>query len=147
MDELKRFAAEVAKALNIDSHISEIRIAYKKDFYNYYPKGKPFGGFDKLWDGNIAKLDLTKFWDINVAERKAAIVHELTHVRQLISRDLEVIGDKTIVWKGQVNHTWKVFRDSILESIITTKERDKYINLCFPWENEVTENIKKFKNL
>lgn len=142
---LRNFASKIAKELNISKHISYISINYKDDWTGYYPEGKPLAGFFKAWNGKRVTIDLVGFWDKNLMARKEAIVHELTHAKQMITKDLVVYKTgKTLKWKGKVCHSWKEWRMSKLNSLSSYKKRAEYHHKLLPWEKEVEENINFF---
>jgi len=145
--ELKDFAKYMAEELGITQSIKVIRLTYKKDFNGYYPKGKPLAGFFKLWNNGVVTIDLARHWDRSQEDRKTAIVHELTHVKQMISKQLVVYKNaKQVKWKGKYATQWKTFRDSIFDEL-TPDKQDLYVRICFPWEAQVQANCDKYQDM
>ena len=146
MNELKDFAREIAQKLKITDNISEIRLRYTKQFNGYYPKGQPLGGFFKLYnpETQVVTIDFTGFWDISREDRLVAIVHELTHVHQMVSEKLQISSDgKECKWKGKDYQKWKKLKLSLLDDM-TPDEQTEYLHKYLPWEKEVDRNCKKY---
>lgn len=145
MNELKHWATFVAEIMDISTKIREIKLEYKNSYDGYYGNS-PFQGFDLLWNGKDAKIIFSQFYDSNQEQRRSFIVHELTHVLQLISGDMEIVGDnrEKIKWKGRFNHTWKKFRFSKMESL-EKGQINGYLAKHFPWEKEVQINCDFFE--
>ena len=142
--ELKLYALEVASELNISEHIQDIRLEYRKEYRGYYGKKSPFQGFELLWNKGQVKIIFAAYYDRSQEMRKDFIVHELTHVRQLISGDLRPMGER-IKWKGRFNHTWKKFRFKVMESFKNEADVETYLRKHFPWEIEVQKNCERFE--
>lgn len=141
---LKEFINLAICALDLEDHIDEVRIRFTKDFYNYFPKGKPLAGFDKLYSNRICKIDLTKHWDTSLKANKEAIIHELTHIRQLIDKRLVLGKDrKTVIWNGKVNNDWRKYNEAKFEKMSSKKSFELFYKYM-PWEKEVYNNIRKF---
>lgn len=146
MDELKLFAFKAAIKLGIDKKISIIKLIYNKDFYGYYPKGKPLYGFYKLFHNRTVVIYFAKHWDTSQYDRKIAIVHELTHAKQLIEKRLVVSRNfKEAKWNGEVNHSWKSWRQKKYDQL-SDYGKDVYTRKHFPWENEVRNNTNLHRN-
>lgn len=86
IDELKLFTIIAAVKLGIDKKISIVKLIYNTDFHGYYPKGKPLYGFYKLYHNRTVVIYFAKHWDESQNARKTAIVHELTHAKQMIEK-------------------------------------------------------------
>lgn len=144
MDYLKIFTAELAWELGIACDVREIRLRYRNWWYGYYPKGKPLAGFYKLFKAGIVTIDLTGHWDADLIARKTAIVHELTHVKQIVEKRLRVHSNCRVVhWNGSRVDTWKKYRESIRDSLTSQEARRRYKGNLIPWEWEVWENVDK----
>ena len=144
--ELRLFAKTIANQLEINHKIKTLYLTYRDEWpHTYYPKQKPLGGFFKCWDGKRVSITFTGHWDVNMNTRMSSIVHELTHAKQMINKELLVFRNgKTVKWRGELNYSWKNFRFETLDGIQDRKKRNKYTNKHFPWEKEVQLNIKKF---
>ncbi len=141
MQELKDFSIHIAKELGIENKIILIQLNYTKGFSDYYPKGKPMFGFHKLFKNKKVKIDFARYWDYSQTDRKEAIVHELTHVKQMVDKRLIISRDfKNVIWKGRPNQSWKKWRFKIFNEL-TRKEKNKYTAKLLPWEAEVQSNI------
>lgn len=143
---LKDWAVFIALELNVYHHIDELRITYKNDWpYNYYPAGKPMGGFKKLYNNRIATIDLTDFWDEDMECRKGAIVHELTHLKQMVEGRLVPSSDyKSVKWNGKTSSKWKTFRTEFYDGLRSNKLARQYLTHHLPWEAEVQANLDKY---
>jgi len=147
MADLKAYASFIAVELGIHKKIKEIRINYRKDWHGYYPKGRPLAGFNLLWNNGIVTINLAKYYDTDQDMRKDFIIHELVHVRQLISKDLVISKDeRNIKWKGVVVNTWKKFRDKEFDKLSRKKGR-VYVEKLMPWEREVELTCNKYERL
>lgn len=145
--ELKEFVFYIARELNIVDKIPTVYLTYKDNFTGYYPKGKPLAGFFKSWNGHRVSIDLTGFWDVNLTARKEAIVHELTHAKQMIEKQLVVFKTgRTLKWNGRLNNSWKKWRENEILSMENESERLDYHLKLLPWEREVNLNIRKYLN-
>jgi hypothetical protein len=145
IDELKQFAFNVAGELDINKKIDIVRLIYHKDFYNFYPKGKPLFGFYKLYHNRIVTIYLAKHWDASQNARKNSIIHELTHAKQMIEKRLVIgRGFNTVKWNGEINRTWKKFTFKKYESL-GDRSQDIYIRKLLPWENEVRQNTESYR--
>ena len=147
INELKKYVVYIAKQLNIYEKIPKVYLTYKDYFTGYYPKGKPLAGFFKSWNGKRVSIDLTGFWDENMTSRKEAIVHELTHAKQMIEKRLVVFKTgRTLRWNGQLNKDWKKWKDSVISSMESSEDKLNYHLKLLPWEREVNKNLNKFLN-
>jgi hypothetical protein len=144
MQDIKDFTVCIARELEIYDKIKEVRIRYTKDWNGYYPKGKPFAGFKKLLSNKIVRIDLTRSWDRNISSRHEAIVHELTHVKQLIENRLQIHSScRSVRWNHKTQSKWRMFRDKFHEAMDVSLQQD-YIELHFPWEAEVRQNCDRY---
>lgn len=142
MQELKDFSIKIAKKLGIENKINLIQLNYTKGFSDYYPKGRPLFGFRKLFSNKTVKIEFTKYWDSSQKERKKVIVHELTHVQQMIDQKLIISRNfKNVIWKGKSNQSWKKWRFKAFEEL-SRRAKNKYTAKLLPWEAEVQTNIK-----
>lgn len=144
--ELRQFTISIAKEFGIYDQVETVYLTFRDEFpKTYYPKGQPLAGFFKCWNGNRVSISLCDFWDGNMNDRKSAIVHELTHTKQMINKELIVFKNgKTIKWKNKLNHTWKNFKFKVHDSMSDRKKQDKYLCKHFPWEKEVGKNLDKY---
>lgn len=146
-DELVDFAKKIAKEFNIDKKIKKINLTYRDNWVGYYPKGKPLAGFFKAWNGSEVNIDFVGFWDKNLTQRKEAIIHELTHTKQMINKELVVFKTgRTLKWKGILYNKWKTWKESEISEIKSYKKRLDYHLGKLPWEIEVSTNVKKYLN-
>ena len=144
---LKAFTKKIAERLEIDHRIKHIDLRIVKEWHGYYPKGKPLGGFKKVRKGKTVRIDLTGHWDKSITMNKEAIVHELTHVKQLIEKRLEVNRSATeLKWLGKKQVQWKKFRLSKLDSLGSINAW-RYTYKYMPWEKEVHDSIKKYRRV
>lgn len=135
--DLKDFAVKVAEKLGISDYIEEISLYYLKTHRMYFREG-PLGGFRRLWDGKRIRIDIAKHWDTDQHARKTAIVHEMTHVKQMIDRRLVIHhGGKSLKWRGRRYDGWKNYKFAL-------DKTDSYRIKHLPWESEVVENIRKY---
>lgn len=142
--ELRYFIIYIAKEFNITESVKEIHVNFMKDFNGYFPKNKPFGGFLKLFKDGKVQIDLARFWDYSRLDNRRGIVHELTHVKQMVEGRLVVHNDmKGVHWNGEENHTWRMFRFK-KASQLDEQDFKKYIAKYFPWEREVQINEYKY---
>ena len=145
MNELKQYAREISFELGTALDIKEIKLTYKDHWNGYYPKGKPLGGFIKLYKNKIVQIDFVGHWDLNQHSRKRAIIHELTHVSQILEGRLQINkACNDLKWKGNPYPKWKLFRNKEYEEKSTIKEKNKYAGKLFPWEREVEKNISRY---
>jgi len=144
MSELKEFACDIANKLKISNKIKVIRITYTKTFHGYYPKGKPMFGFKKLLNSGVVTIDLAHHWDYSKESNREGIIHELTHVKQLVEKRLVIDKDcKQVIWNGKTNNTWNKFRFSNLDGM-NAEDQVVYIEKFFPWERDVNRNIARY---
>ncbi len=144
---LKRFARLMACTLEIDRRINLIDLRLTKDWHGYYPKGEPLGGLIKLYHNKIVRIDLTRHWDTSLLMNKEAIIHELTHAKQLIEKRLVINRTRTEAkWLGKKVVTWKKFRVARLNEL-PTKRSWAYTERLIPWEREVRTNVQKYKRV
>ena len=144
MEELKEYACFIAKELKIEKNIREINLKYKKNWSGYYKKGKPLVGFTKSFNHGVVQIDLTGFWDVNQATRKEAIVHELTHAKQLIEKRLQISSNfKELKWNGVKFDKWKKWNNEKFQELSEKAFMKKRFKLM-PWEREVENNLEKF---
>lgn len=145
MQELKEFAQAVAIKFGIHHKIKQINLTYKSNWANYYPKGKPLGGFKKLYHNGILTIDFTKYWDYSQKSRKEAIIHEMTHAKQIIEKRLVISrNQKELTWNGKPHVKWKNFRFKQYDSL-SVRKRTEYREALLPWEREVGRNLKKYR--
>lgn len=143
--DLKQYSEYIATELGISDHIKEIRLEYQNDYFGYYGKKGPFQGFELLWSNGRVRIIFANNYDQDQFARKSFIVHELTHVKQLIMGELEPMG-KEIKWRGRFNHTWKKFSFKAMEKKQGDKAVNGYIRKHFPWEKEVQANCDYYEN-
>lgn len=142
--ELKDFATFIAEELRVDSKIKHIKMRYTRKWSGYYPKGKPLAGFFKAYRDGVTNIDFTGHWDFDRQTRLEAIVHELTHAKQLIEKRLVVYKNgRQMKWNGKYTNQWKDLKIDMLDSM-DADEVEKYIIKCLPWEKEVHKNIDKY---
>jgi len=145
--ELRDFVKYISQQLNIENKIPVVFLTYKNNWTGYYPKGKPLAGFFKSWNGNRVSIDLTDFWDTSLTARKEAIIHELTHAKQLIEKQLVVYKNgRQMKWNGVYFKKWKNWKASQIFSIKNKDERIKNHIKYLPWKKTVVSNVKKFLN-
>lgn len=144
--ELIEFSLYMAKEFEIDQNIKSLTFEFRNDWIGYYPKGKPLGGFRFMLSNGHMRIVLTKFWDINQKARKEAVVHEMTHAKQILTKKLVVVKDKDIVWANKNYDKWKKFRFNKYVQIKNIKVQKEYLEKHFPWEQEVNQNIKRYNS-
>ena len=146
--DLKNFTRYIISELGLSKHIKEVKLAYTKDFYGYYPKGKPLGGFKKLYNNKTVSINFTRNWDADKKGRYIAIIQELTHVKHMIEGRLSISrNSKNLEWKGKPQSKWKDFRYSQYETIEGDKESHEYLCKHCPWYRGVKKNIDKYLDL
>jgi len=141
---LKSFAYKVAKDLKLLDELKEIRLYYETQFKGYYPVNKPLHGFRKLFNNKVVTICFTQHWDLDVTSRKEAIVHELTHVKQMVEGRLKIRQPKTVWWNGKLFNKWKKVNIDDVENL-SSKEWLKVRKKYLPWEMEVHKNCKVYK--
>ena len=148
-NELKIFTEKIAKELDIYSKIKEIKLFYVTNSHNYYPKDKPFGGFNFLFSKGIVNICFYKTWDKSQQCRKNVIIHELTHVKQLINKELEVSKNgKFVKWNNQIFDRWNLYDEQTYENCsIDSEIFETYKCFVMPWEVEIPYNIKKLNKI
>ncbi len=145
MNELKSFTAEICAKLNIQRHIDLIKITYTKNPLDYYPVGKPLYGFYKLYHNRMVNINLAGSWDASQEVRMESIIHELTHVKQLVEKRLVVSRDfKSIKWMGKTHELWKKWRWKEYSALPRAKKYN-YTARLMPWEKEVQGNVDKYE--
>lgn len=147
-EDLRTFFKHIVRILGIEDWIDEAQLTFTKDHGSYYPKGKPLHGFRRLYDGKIVKIDFAGSWNVSQDKRKRTIIHELTHVKQLIGGKLEISDDsKTAYWKGRKTVKWKQFRFAELDKLREPEDMQAYLNKYLPWEAEVQSNVDEYSFL
>lgn len=147
-EDMRTFARVMVRHLGIEYWIKEIEITFVKDDGSYYPKDKPLFGFKKLFDGEVVKIDFSKTYGTSKDDRNGIIIHELTHVQQLIAGELKIADDcRTVYWKGKKTETWKKFRFAKYYKLKETNKHRAYIKKLLPWEAAVDLNFKKYSFL
>lgn len=142
-NELKEFARDIVNKLGISQNIRHIKLRYTKQFYGYYPKNKPLAGFFKAYKDGVVQIDFTGWWDRSQADRKIAIIHELTHAKQMIEKRLVVYKNgRQLKWNGKYTNCWKKFKLDLIEDM-SEDELEKYIRKHLPWEREVYKNCER----
>lgn len=143
-EELRTFTRYIVKELGL-TRIKEINLTYTKQFSGYYTKDKPMHGFVKLYKNGRVRIDLTQWWDSSRIANRSAVVHELTHVKQMQQRRMVINkNENAINWNGKRTDKWKKFRFATLEAMTTTKDADAYLRKWLPWEGEVQKNLAKY---
>lgn len=145
MNELRQFTTYMVSELSLSEHVDIVKLTYRDRFTGYYPKGKPLGGFFKLYKNKIVNIDIADFWDRNKECRHVAIIHELTHVQQMAHAELEIAEDcKSLKWRGKICNSWKSFNESIYSAIICETQAKRYMYKRMPWERSVGKNVDKY---
>ena len=146
-NDLQLFTKDAVIKMNLENDINEIRIIYKKEFYNFYKKNQQFLGFKKLYNNKIVTIILARNWDMSQEVRKSAIIHELTHVKQIATKKIILNKDfSDIKYKGKVFPMWKNYSN---KKFNTLEKKDysiarRYFEKHFPWEREVDKNVQKY---
>jgi hypothetical protein len=144
---LKEFVFHIAQSLNIETYIPVVYLTYKKKWNGYYPKNKPLAGFFKSWNGKRVSIDFVAFWDTSLTARKEAIVHELTHAKQLIEKKLVIYKNgRQMKWNGNYYRDWKKWKTKEVFTIKNKSQRIASHTRYLPWEKDVVENVKTFLN-
>jgi len=147
MQDLKDFAELIAHRLDISDSIKHIKLRYTTKWNGYYPKNKPLAGFFKAYSNGVVKLDFVGHWDGCQIDRKEAIIHELTHAKQIIERRLIIYKNgKQMKWNGEYYKDWKKFNLDHFGTL-TPDQQLKYTKKHLPWEREVLKNINKYSHL